>query len=166
MKNSIILAAVLLTTLFSCRPTTPRVAPSNEQTVIDTLEMAYEDTLDLTIPGTVITVYEDRVTVESPNVNTVYTTELERLFLIRAESGVLEYLQVNGDVLFEERSGSNRKYRYRNNYEIEIQKGNTLNGIIADHRSMGITSKKLYKCNPFLHNRGLQVGDVIKLDCE
>ena len=170
MKNLIVIIAILSTLLVGCEPSmTPQSQGGPSLSWEDTTTVDSIPTLEITsnIKPIVITISGNNVQIESENVNTVYTTEVDRLVLNRTESGLVEYIQINNDILFKENApaGVNHNYRYLDNNQIEVIKGNTINGIISDHQNIGLTRRKLYNCNPFLNKRGLQIGDVLNLDC-
>jgi hypothetical protein len=122
--------------------------------------------IDLTSPPIVFEIYDNQIIVKSNNVNTVYNVDANEVFVTRGNSGLVEYIRVNDAVLFREsKYQTNHVYQYLDNNTIIVSKGNTIDGIIADHMELKLTKKDLLQCNPFL-NRGLQIGDRIKLLCD
>lgn len=167
MKN-LIIVTILSILAVSCKPSIqPQLqegpALSWEDTTA-TVDSVSTITLTENVVPIQITIDGSTVIISSGNVNTTYTVEADKVLVNRTEAGLVEYIQINNDILFKENApaGVNHNYRYLDANQIEIIKGNTINGILLDHK---ITKKQLYKCNPFLHKRGLQIGDVLNLDC-
>lgn len=168
MKNLLIVCS-LFVVFISCKPS---IQPQEVSQTSWADTTAYEEigdsipTFEVNSSTTpiVITIENGQIAVKSDNVNTIYNVEVNRVFIKRSEAGLVEYIQVNDDILFKEnvKGSVNHIYRYRENNQIEILAGNTILGIIGDHK---ISKKQLYRCNPFLTRRGLQIGDVINLDC-
>lgn len=175
MKNlaSKLVIVVSLLSMVACKPSMQPPPHKEEGYIQDTLENVQtfsveEDTSeDLTIAPITIRVYDEQIQVESGNVNTVYTVDASSIYIKRSETGLVSYLKVNNTVLFEEntKSATSHSYVYITDNIIKIQKGNTIDGIIADHKDLKLSRKKLLSCNQFL-NRGLQVGDLVKLNCQ
>ena len=94
---------------------------------------------------------------------------MDYMYLRRSETGDITFLQVDNTVLFKENSvfTVNHSYKWIEDQCIEVQKGNTIDGIIADanHAGYKITKQQLYNCNPKLKQTGLQVGQVVCLTC-
>lgn len=174
MRN-LILVMIALLSVVACKPSFE--PPKQESPSWEVRDSSYNgvvevvDTVeDLTAAPMTVQIYDDRVVISSPNVNTVYSVDVTNLYVRRTETGLVKYIRVNNDILFEEKStsvgGVNHNYTYLENGWIEVQRGNTIDGIIADHAKEypGISRKSLHRCNPFL-KRGLQVNDRIKLSC-
>src|SRR5690606_25119685 len=110
-----------------------------------------------------IQVYNNRVIIESPNVNTIYTVDASKLVVHRTETGLIQYIQIDNDILFKEgKVGTNHNYRFKTPNILEAQAGNTILGIMADYK---ISKKQFYECNPYLKHRGLQIGDHVLINC-
>lgn len=159
-----IIIAVLLS---SCEP---NMVPSKvpQQLSTDTTKIEAIETINLTDTASAIRIDINGlgVKITSANVNTVYATDVNNIRLVRNEQGNVEYFQVNEVVLFKQKRNINHVYHYLDHNFIEVVKGNTIDGIIADHPEYKLTRVNLYKCNPILKQRGLQIGDRIKLDCD
>lgn len=158
---------IILAVLSSCEPkvnSTRKVEslPTTTDTV-GTVETDITDTV--TRLPIIIYITDNKVEISSSNVNTVYATDVDNLRVIRNEQGAVEYLQVNNVVLFKQKNNINHTYHYLDHNFIEVVRGNTIDGIIADHPEFGLSRNSLYQCNPILKQRGLQIGDRIKLDC-
>lgn len=169
MRNLIIASSLLILVLQSCQPTMqPEAKPvPSLSAVVDTLNSSMNDSVqqDLTTAPILIKIYDNQVIVESNNVNTTYNVEADKVFINRSETGLIEYIQINEAILFREASFKvNHVYQYLDNNCIIASKGNTIDGIIADHPELRLTKSDLIRCNPFL-TRGLQIGDRIKLVC-
>jgi hypothetical protein len=170
-KVSIVLA---IASFVACKPSISPEQKQQDNYPMDTIGFVQEfstteDTVieDLTSPSIKIEIYDNHIKVESGNVNTTFEdVDLSRILLRRSESGLISYLQVNNSILFQEskQHDTRHSYLYITDNIIKIQKGNTIDGIIADHPDMVLSRKSLTNCNQFLH-RGLQVGDLVKLKC-
>lgn len=170
MRNLLIICSVLVVAFTSCKPSIqPQEMPQTSWADTTTYTEVEDDSIpsfevNTSADPIIVTIENGQVIIKSGNVNTVYNVEVDRIFVKRSEAGFIEYVQVNDDILFKEnvRGHVNHTYRYLDNNQIEILSGNTILGIIGDHK---ISKKQLYRCNPFLNRRGLQIGDVINLDC-
>jgi len=107
MRNLLIIFS-LLAMFASCKPSIqPQDAPS--QSWEDTSSITEVDSIptitmneELSSEPIIITITEGGVTIKSGNVNTVYLVEADKVFVKRSDVGLVEYIQVNSDILFKE----------------------------------------------------------------
>lgn len=171
--RSLIISILVVLTAVSCAPDMQRPVdkPTSESTgewtdssyIIETdltvVDSSYND-----IAGTVVEIYDDRVIISSPNVNTTYTVDAGKIIIRRTETGLVEYIQVDNDILFKEDGGkTNHNYKFISPNVIEAQSGNTISGIMVDYK---ISKKQFYECNPYLKQHGLQIGNRVLIKCD
>jgi hypothetical protein len=126
--------------------------------------------IDMSAPADiVITLNTDGVSVDAANYSAHYSpNEYSRVVVSKMENNV-NHVKVDNTTLF---YSPITKYKYLDANTIEVQEGNTLLGIVRDHKLEGysITLDKLLKCNQFLSNRGkaktIYPGDLVRLQCD
>lgn len=142
---------------------------------IPTIDITEDDSSSSEAPASsteqiFITIDGAGINVSAPNFDAERSDDVSNLQVKIDEQGNIEYLQVNKIILYQEKSDYkiNHNYTYIEDDWIEIQSGNVLDAIIADHRALGynVTRESVKRCNPFLNKRSLQIGDRIRLSCD
>lgn len=115
-----------------------------------------------------IVISNSGVMISAPNFSSQSPMDVNRLTLQRDANGNLMRIEMDGVVFYGEKFTRNRNYLYLDANTIMVQRGNTLNGLIEDHRAMGydVSRKSLAKCNPGILNESLKVGQYVKLACD
>lgn len=115
-----------------------------------------------------ITLNSSGVVVDAPNYSAEYKrNDYNRVTIAKSEDGV-KHMKVDNTTMF---YSPKTKYIYLDANTIEVQPGNTLLGIVRDHKMEGyvISLQQIINCNPYLNNRGkakiIYPGDRIRLEC-
>lgn len=168
MKKLFVLLFTVASILCSCGEPNisgvKKAAPIQEDTLsAPTIEVSK----NIVSPISII-ISDSTVEVESFGLKTIYNTDVTTLTVTRDEQGNIQQLKVNGVTLFEPKNVVNHNYTYLEDNVLIVRPGNTISQIVEDHRKAGfdISRKSLFKCNPGLETKGLQVGQYLQLTCQ
>lgn len=159
-----ILSMILLTLvmLSGCVPTsTPEtnVPPAPVQVTVDTTPTIVITNDDFQEDTTAITVTNTYLKITNPYFSSETHEETKRL-VIEWNEGSVSFCKLNNTILYSDADKVvSHQYKYLSTDIIEIQKGNTLEGIARDHNT---TVNKLRALNPNL-GKVLSIGKSIKI---